>query len=114
MSDARVALGAHHQTGTLVNGTTGTGTEMRATANAGTARAMGIGRPTPHVPRILISPALVTLFMEENTVAMMMPVPGTTAEKTGIATAIEIEIEIETRTETETGIGIADTTDDRG
>lgn len=97
-SGVQVALGAHRQTGTPTNETTGIGTEIHgtATATAGTARVIhtvGKGRPPHHVPRILTSLALVTRTMGESTERMMMPVPGTTVGKTGIGTATEIEIE---------------------
>ena len=107
MNGVRVAPGAHHQTGIRINGTTETetGTEIHATATAGAARVTLLvdkGRLTLHVPWILILPVLVIPTMGGSTEAMTMPVPETTAGKTGIATEIG--------TETETGI--EDTTDE--
>ncbi|KAG6379123.1 hypothetical protein JVT61DRAFT_11560 [Boletus reticuloceps] len=82
-------------------------------ANAGTARVMhpvGNGRLIPRVLRILILPILVMHIMGGTFGAMMMPVPATTAGRTGIAT--ETGTETGTGTEKGTGTGIGDTTDE--
>ncbi|KAF8436960.1 hypothetical protein L210DRAFT_2441572 [Boletus edulis BED1] len=108
-----VRVGAHHQTGTRINATTGTGTgtEMHESvnANAGTARVMhpvGNVRLIPHVLRILILPVPV---IHITFGAMMMSVPATTVGTTGIATETETG---GTGTGTEIGTGTGDTTDE--
>lgn len=136
MTGVRVVPDApHRQSGTPINGTTETGTVMHGTANAGTVRGIlpvGKGRLYLHVPWIGTLPVLVIPIMGGSTVAMMIPVPGTTAGTTGIGTetekeketekGTEKEKETETKTEKEieiekekgtgTGIWIEDTTDE--
>ena len=106
-------MGAHRQTGTRIHGTIETGTEMDATATAVAARVMfpvGKGLLSPHVLQTPTSLVPVIPIMGGITDPMMMPVPETTAEKTGIVTGTGTGTETEIGTGT--GTGIEDTTAD--